>query len=323
MVATLDSVLEALKAIAEPTRLRILALCRHCELTVNEICDILGQSQPRISRHLKLLVHADILEKTPEGNSVFHRMAQSTNGDMIASQIAQLLPQDDGVLLQDQARLELIKQNRSQNAARYFEKNANRWNELRAMHIDEVEVEKTITSLIPPHQAGDFLDIGTGTGRMLELYGPHANRSEGIDLSRHMLAIAREALEKSGIHNCRVRQGDMYQLPYNKASFDTIMFYQVLHFAEDPARAISEAARTLRPGGKIMIVDFAPHSVESLRKEHTHRRLGFPQREIENWFETANLTPLSTIHLPGDPLTVSIWLAQDNNNNTAIETRGP
>ncbi len=312
MVNTLDSVLEALKAIAEPTRLRILALCRQCELTVNEICEILGQSQPRTSRHLKLLVHADILEKTPEGNSVFHRIARSENGDMIARQIAELLPQDDEILLQDQARLEKIKLNRSQKAARYFEENAARWNELRTLHIDETEVEQAITALLPPDQVGDLLDIGTGTGRMLELYGPYASHSEGIDLSRHMLAIARENLEKSAIANCRVRQGDMYKLPYKKASFDTILFYQVLHFADDPSRAISEAARTLRPGGKIMIVDFAPHAIENLRTEHTHRRLGFPQQEIENWFEATNLQPLSTRHLEADPLTVSIWLAQYN-----------
>ncbi|MBT4890445.1 MAG: metalloregulator ArsR/SmtB family transcription factor [Rhodospirillales bacterium] len=306
----MDSLLDALKAISEATRLRILALCRTGELSVNELCEILGQSQPRISRHLKLLVDAGVLEKIPEGNSVFHRLSQSMTGGQIARQIVTLLPESDELLLEDQERLAKTKDIRAKNAAQYFKENATQWNKLRALHVDEADVESLVTSLIPPKQAGELLDIGTGTGRMLEIYGPHTLKSEGIDLSRHMLAIARSNLDKAAIQNCRVRQGDMYNLPYKRQSIDTILFHQVLHFADDPSRAVEEASRALRPGGKILIVDFAPHKVESLRSEHAHRRLGFPEKEIKGWLEAAGLKIVSIQHLAGDPLTVSFWLAE-------------
>jgi len=279
-------------------------------LSVNEFCQLLGQSQPRISRHLKLLVDAGVLEKTPEGNPVFHRLSQSMAGGKIARQIVPLLPEQDELFIEDQERLGRIKKIRAQNAARYFKENAAQWKKLRVMHVDDADVERLITSLIPPKQAGELLDIGTGTGRMLEIYGPHTPRSEGIDLSRHMLTIARSNLDKADIQNCRVRQGDMYKLPYKRKSFDAILFHQVLHFAEDPSRAVAEASRVLRPGGKILIIDFAPHTVESLRSEHAHRRLGFPEQEITGWLKAADLKLILIQHLTGDPLTVSFWLAE-------------
>ncbi len=310
MAKNLETLLDVLKAIGEPTRLRILALCLNGELSVNELCEILGQSQPRTSRHLKLLVDAQILEKIPEGNSIFHRLSQTSKGSDIAKHIATLIPADDEELLQDQKRLEKIKMERAAIASRYFELNASNWNTMRTLHIDEAEVEKAITTLIPPSQVGTLLDVGTGTGRILEIYGPHTTSSEGIDQSRPMLSLARTTIEQNKIPNCRVRQGDMYNLPYSAGSFDTILFHQVLHFADDPAQAISEAARALLPGGKILIVDFAPHTIESLRKAHAHRRLGFSEQEINDLFKASDLIPHPTQHLEGDPLTVSLWLAQ-------------
>jgi len=310
MIKKLDTLIDALKAIAEPTRIRILALCRTGELSVNELCDILGQSQPRISRHLKLLVDAGVLEKIPEGNSVFHKLSKLSEGGEIAKQISALLPESDEALLKDNERRKLIKDERANNAAAYFRDNAARWDTLRAMHVDETEVENLILKLVPPEQSGDLLDIGTGTGRMLELYADGAKSREGIDQSKSMLAIARSNLENSGNQNCHVRQGDMYQLPYADNSFDTVLIHQVLHFTDDPARAVAEASRVLRAGGKILIVDFAPHDIEKLRSEHAHRRLGFPPSEVNDWLIAANLKILKMQDLIGDPLTVSLWFAE-------------
>ncbi len=309
MADTLEILLDALRAIAEPTRLRILAICRTGELTVTELCRILGQSQPRISRHLKLLVDAGVLEKVREGNWIFHRLAQGAKAAPVAEAIAALLPEDDEGLIQDMHRLAQIKTERASHAADYFSKNAEHWGTLRALHVDEGELERAITTILPAHDAGALLDVGTGTARMLELFGPEIERGEGIDMSHHMLTVARANLERAGLNNCRVRQGDMYHLPFAQASFNSVLFHQVLHFADHPANAVAEAARVLHPGGRLLIVDFAPHDVETLRTEHAHRRLGFPADEVTGWLEAAGLETTKVQHLKGEPLTVTLWLA--------------
>lgn len=310
MSTGLPHLLNALRAIAEPTRLRIVALCRVGDLTVNELCRILGQSQPRISRHLKLLVDADVLEKLPEGACVFHRLTRGGIGAEVVRQISSILPEDDAVLRHDQARMAQIKHEREAKAAAYFRTNARQWGSLRAMHVDDQEVEAMVLSLLADKGTGDLLDIGTGTGRMLEILAPSAHRAEGIDRSRSMLAMARANLGRLNLDHCHVRHGDMYDLPFSDHSFDTIVFHQVLHYVDDPGFAVEEAVRALRPGGRLLIVDFAPHDVEQLRRDHAHRRLGFPAAEVESWLESSGLRLVHTRHLKGDPLTVSLWLAE-------------
>ncbi len=310
MSIELPHLLNALRAIAEPTRLRIVALCRVGDLTVNELCRALGQSQPRISRHLKLLVDAGVLEKLPEGACVFHRLTRNGFGAEVARQISDLLPDDDDALRHDQTRMAQIKHERETQAAEYFRTNARQWELLRAMHVDDREVEAMALSLLADKKTGDLLDIGTGTGRMLEVLAPSADRAEGLDRSRSMLAIARANLGRLNLEHCNVRHGDMYDLPFSDRSFDTILFHQVLHYADDPEFAVEEAVRTLRPEGRILIVDFAPHGVEELRRDHAHRRLGFPAAEVEGWLKRCELRAVRTRHLKGDPLTVSLWLAE-------------
>jgi len=299
-----------LRAAAEPTRLRIVALIAEGELTVSELARILGQSQPRISRHLRLLVEAGLLVRLREGSWVFHRRAEDGPAAMLMQSLTGLLPGDgDPVLARDRDRLAEVKRIRAAAAADYFRRNAASWDRLRSLHVDDGEVERVIGRLLPKRGIENLLDIGTGTGRMLELLGPRAGRGLGIDLSRAMLAIARAHLDRAGLAHCRVRQADLYQLPFAAGSFDVATIHQVLHFLDQPAAAVAEASRVLAPGGKLLIADFAPHHEEHLRDEHAHRRLGFADAEIGAWLARAGLTPVDTVHLAGDPLTVVVWMA--------------
>ncbi|MCW2237315.1 ArsR/SmtB family transcription factor [Azospirillum canadense] len=305
----MDDLLATLKAAAETTRLRLLALCAHGELTVTELTQILGQSQPRVSRHLKLLCDAGLLDRFREGTFAFYRLAERGASAELARVLVDAIPPDDPTLTLDLERLEAIKRARSESAASYFRENAGRWHEIRSLHVPEREVEEALLRLLPADGVGELLDIGTGTGRMLEVLGTRAQRAVGIDQSREMLSIARTKLEEAGLRHCHVRQADMYQLPFPSGSFDAAVVHQVLHFAESPADLLAEAARVLRPGGRLLIVDFAPHQLESLRAEHAHRRLGFTDDEVAAWCHLAGLDCGPVVHLPGAPLTVSIWPA--------------
>jgi SAM-dependent methyltransferase len=309
VVDTLEPLLSALKAVAEKTRLRLLALCAGADLTVSELVRILAQSQPRVSRHLKLLAEAGLLDRFREGSLVFHRIAEAGPGGAMARRMLEMLPVDDPVLALDQARLAEVKDARAEAAAAYFRRNAANWDKVRALYVDEIEVEGVFEAVLPENGAGDLLDVGTGTGRMLEVLGERFERAHGVDMSHEMLAAARVNIERAGLANCAVRNGDMYQLPFPAESFDVVTIHQVLHFAERPARAIAEAARVLRPGGRVVVADFAPHDLEFLRHEHEHRRLGFGDGEVGAWFEGADLESGPVVHLPGDPLTVTVWLA--------------
>lgn len=305
----MQPLLTALRAVAEPTRLRLLALSARGELTVGEMVQILGQSQPRVSRHLKLLAEAGLLDRFREGSRIYHRLVHDGPGAEVARHLIAMLPEDDQDLALDLERLAGVKAERARAAAAYFRRNAARWNELRSLYVDEREVERVLAGFLPAQGIRDLLDVGTGTGSMLELFGPRVTHAQGIDLSREMLAVARANLERAGLKNCVVRQADMFQLPFRGASFDAVTIHQVLHYVDNPGPAIAEAARVLRPGGQMLVADFAPHDLESLRSEHEHRRLGFGDSEVAGWFAAAHLDSRKVVHLPGDPLTVTVWLA--------------
>ncbi len=304
-----DELLAGLRAAGEPTRLRLLALCARGELTVSELTQILGQSQPRISRHLKLLCDAGLLDRFPEGTWAFYRLAEKGGGLDLSRALARLMAEDDPVLAQDIDRLAGIKRARQNRAEEYFRANAAHWNEIRSLHVPEAEVERALLTAFANRSIRQFLDIGTGTGRILELFKGRAERGTGIDLSREMLALARARLEQAGCAQFQVRHGDMYHLPMAPRSVDAISIHQVLHYADEPAAAIREAARVLAPGGRVAVVDFAPHRLEALRDEHAHRRLGFTHEEVAAWFESAGLKPAPPIVLAGNPLTVTVWPA--------------
>jgi ubiquinone/menaquinone biosynthesis C-methylase UbiE len=306
----MEHLLAALRAIAEPTRLRLVVLCARGELTVSELTQILGQSQPRVSRHLKLLCEAGLLDRFREGSWVFYRLSQSGAASDLARQLVAACDDTDPTIALDLQRLSAIKRQRADLASAYFRENADRWHCIRSLYIDEREVETALVEIIAAADPRDLLDIGTGTGRMLEILAPRVERALGVDQSREMLSVARVNLERAGLENGSVRLGDMYQLALPDASFDAVVIHQVLHYADRPAAAIAEAARVLRPGGVLVLVDFAPHALEYLRDEHAHRRLGFSDPEVAEWCRVAGLEPGPSQHLPGDPLTVVIWTAQ-------------
>jgi len=305
----MDQLLSCLRAVAEPTRLRLLSLCAEGDMTVSELTQILGQSQPRVSRHLKLLCDAGVLDRFREGSWVFYRLADDNAASGgVARQLVALIPEDDFQRALDRTKLSEIKQARAAEAEAYFTANAAQWDRIRSFHVDESDVEQELLKAFPAH-AGDLLDIGTGTGRMLELFADRVDRGVGIDSSRDMLSVARAKLEADGIRHCHVRHGDMYRLPMADASYDAAVIHQVMHYADRPEALITEVARVLRPDGVLLIVDFAPHDLETLRIEHAHLRLGFSDSEIFDWCARAGLEAGRVRNLPGDPLTVKMWSA--------------
>jgi ArsR family transcriptional regulator len=301
--ASYRTLLDALRAAAEPTRLRLLGILAHAELTVTEITQVLGQSQPRVSRHLRLLCDAGLLDRVPEGSWVFYRLADSH----MARTFVELLGEDDAVVTADLERLAAVQQARQVAADEYFEEHAHEWNDIRSLHVPEEEVEQALLALVGEHPVGDLLDIGTGTGRVLSLLAPRAARAIGIDRSHEMLAFARAALAPAEFRHVQLRHGDMYHLALPARSMDLVVLHQVLHFADDPVAVMREVARVLRPGGRLLLVDFAPHREESLRDQHAHRRLGFSTDDIAHWCAAAGLGAREAVRLQGAPLTVVIW----------------
>jgi demethylmenaquinone methyltransferase/2-methoxy-6-polyprenyl-1,4-benzoquinol methylase/ArsR family transcriptional regulator len=312
--APFDNVLTALAAAGEPTRLRLLALLSDAELTVSELVTILGQSQPRISRHLKLLVEAGLVERHREGAWVFLFAAQSGPAARLARDIVSAIASDDSVRLSDLTRLDEVRLARADQASRYFATHAETWDRVRAMHVSEEKVEAAIRKAVGDAPIPALLDIGTGTGRILELLAPQCGRALGVDQSPQMLGMARARLERAGLRNTQLRQGDIFALPVERNGFDLVVLHQVLHYLDDPSRALREAARAMRPGSRLLVVDFAPHEEEGLRTDHAHRRLGFAREEIAGFLAEAGLDVTLTRDLAPDgagSLTVSLWMARD------------
>ena len=305
----MEQLLQGLRAAAESSRLRILALCSRGELTVSDLTKILGQSQPRVSRHLKLLVEAGLLQRFREGAWAFYRLADKGPDGALARILVDQVPFDDSVVSRDCERLEAVRAERATRAAAFFRENAADWQEIRRLYINDQEVERALLELLPKSEIDALLDIGTGTGRILEVFGDSIRRGVGVDLSREMLSVARVNLERRGLTNCQVRLGDMDQLPLSDERFGAVTFHLALHYADDPSRAIAEAARYLAPGGRMVVVDFAPHQEYSLQRERAHRWLGFDDAEIDTWFRSAGLVSGRTIRLPGSPLTINLWSA--------------
>lgn len=312
---TMNNILAGLRAIGESTRLRLLFVLAHGEFNVTELTRILGQSQPRISRHLKLLCEAGLFERHREGSWMLFRLGEHGSGGAMAHMIADLLPADDPVLARDLERLEEVRAERAQAADEYFNRNAADWDRLRSLYVAEDAVEQAILDFLGGRKFASHLDFGTGTGRVLELLGPYVKHGIGIDQNREMLALARSRLERAGLQHCQVRQGDIFHLPYGNESMELVTIHQVLHYLDAPERALSEAARVLTHDGQLVVVDFAPHELEFLREEHQHRRLGLASDTFAEWARRAGLVIEKEKRLPPPVdktggLTVSLWLAR-------------
>jgi ubiquinone/menaquinone biosynthesis C-methylase UbiE len=316
-----EALLAALRAAGEETRLRILSLLAEGELNVSDLTDILGQSQPRISRHLKLLAEAGLIERHREGAWAFFHLAERGAIGAAVKGLVVNLDSKDARLAADKARLSAVREARAKTAQAFFAGLASQWDRLRSLHVPEEAVETAVREAIGERPLRALLDLGTGTGRMLQLIAPSALRAVGVDASPAMLAVARANLERAGLSRVELRQGDINALPVEHNAFDLVLIHQVLHYLDDPARALREAAAALSPGGRLVVVDFAPHGLEFLREEHAHRRLGFAHDQLAGWLDEAGLDLVTQRDLkPGakdkDALTVSLWLGRDRRTMT-------
>lgn len=316
MTLVLDKLVDVLKTAGETTRFRLLMLLSAGDLTVSDLTDILGQSQPRISRHLKLLSEEGLIERYQEGAWAFFRLQREGDASTLVRQLLAATDQSDPVLVKDGERLSEVKKNRAERAQAYFSRNAAEWDELRRLHVSDEQVEKALSGLIGSEGIDSLLDLGTGTGWILQQFQSLYRRAVGIDASRDMLSVARANLDRAGILKASVRHGDIFNIPAEAGDFDLVTIHQVLHFLDQPERAVYEAARVLRPDGRLIIVDLAPHSLDYLREEHAHVRLGFSHQTVQDWLEKAglnveNLLDLKPAGSKGSPsLTVSIWVAR-------------
>ncbi len=307
--------LAALRAAGEATRLRILALLADAELNVKDLTQILGQSQPRISRHLKLMAEAGLIKRFREGSWVFFRLGDSGPEAALARAIVASLDLSDLTLARDRARAEAVQKTRAQAAQAYFKTHAAEWDTIRALHVAEKEVEAAMDEALGEGHFSLLVDLGTGTGRILELFAPRAAKALGFDLNHDMLGYARMKLERAGLAHAQARHGDLFNVPLPDGAADAVVLHQVLHFLDDPAAAIAEAARLLAPGGRLLVVDFAPHELEFLREQSAHRRLGFAGDQLGRVIEEAGLKlerHRDLAPVPKDApekLTVSLWLA--------------
>jgi ubiquinone/menaquinone biosynthesis C-methylase UbiE len=308
-----EQLVEVLRAAGEPSRLRILALLAREELAVMELSQILDQSQPRVSRHLKLLSEAGLAERFPDGAWVFYRLTADVPRRAVLDQALGRIAPTDPLLSRDAERLEQVRRERSDAAGAYFARNAARWDELRTLYVEEADVEAAVLEAVGPGPFKRLVDLGSGTGRMLTLLADRVDSAIGLDLSQQMLNIARRNAADAGLDRLELRHGDIFETRLAAGCADLVVVHQVLHYLSDPAAALAEAARLVAPGGKLLIVDFAPHGLEFLREAHQHRRLGFSDAEMGRWFEAAGLSAQPPRALPpakDKGLTVKIWTAE-------------
>ncbi|RYY45998.1 MAG: metalloregulator ArsR/SmtB family transcription factor [Sphingomonadales bacterium] len=299
------------RALADSTRLRILALLRSMELSVGELAQVLGQSQPRVSRHVKILCDAGVAERRKEGSWVFVALGPDAKVTPILAALDSWGEADHWTVA-DEARLAAVRADRASAAAEWFEMHAGEWDAIRSLHVADSEVEAAIARAFGDAPLGTLIDIGTGTGRMLELFAPQAKHALGIDRSSEMLRLARAKLSERGLANAELRQADLYALPLADGGADAAILHHVLHFAQQPGAAIGEAARVLSAGGRLLIADFAPHEREELRSRDAHTRLGFSDEQVLGWFEAHGLSPVLVETLEGGELTVKLWLGRKN-----------
>jgi len=311
------TLVSALRAAGENTRLRLLSLLADGEHSVKDLTEILGQSQPRVSRHLKLLADAGLVTRNAEGAWAYYRLADTGTADL-GRWLVERLDATDPDRIRDRLRLDAVRAAQQAQAAAYFATVADRWDELRQLHVPEEAVEAAILKALKGRVVDLLIDLGTGTGRMLELLKDHYRRGIGIDASREMIAVARAKLAAANIAHAQVRLGDIADLDPAVGRADLMVIHQVLHYFDDPGRALLQASRALKPGGEMLVVDFAPHELEFLRTDHAHRRLGLSEGQMHGWARSAGLSIVKFRALPagknGDALTVCLWVLKSEGN---------
>lgn len=309
-----EQLISTMRAAGEPNRLRILALLSRGALSVGELVQIMGQSQPRLSHHLKALAMAGLVERHPEGSWVFYSLAPGGPERDFADMILSLVSMETDDFARDDVNLKRVRTERASAADAYFSEVAETWDTIRSLHFPNEAIEAALLDLAGNGPFDRVIDIGTGTGRMLALFAPRTRRADGLDLSHRMLTVARANLDAAGITNAHVRQGDAAMLPYETGAADLVIVHQVLHFIDAPERVLAEAARVLAPEGRLLIVDFAPHALEFLREAHGHRWLGIRHETLREWAGSAGLDLLAPHHFEppealAEGLAVNIWRA--------------
>ncbi len=307
-----------LRALADSTRLRIMRLLSAMELAVGELAQVLGQSQPRVSRHVRILCDAGLAERRKEGSWVFLRSAVAEGVapplGAAAARLLNLAEAEDASFAarcaEDRRHLAAIRAAREATAAAYFARHAEEWDTIRSLHSPDKRVEAALAEALGSQALGRLLDVGTGTGRIAELLAPRATQVTAFDKSPEMLRVARARLQHLPAGSVDLIQGDFTALPFPDAAFDTVTFHQVLHYAQEPEAVLAEAARVTRPGGAIAVVDFAAHDREELRSQHAHARLGFSDEQMLALLTEAGFAAAPATALPGKPLTVKIWTAR-------------
>ncbi|HWA18086.1 MAG TPA: metalloregulator ArsR/SmtB family transcription factor [Devosia sp.] len=318
-MADAETLVGALRAAGEATRLRLLALLAEGEHSVKDLTAILGQSQPRVSRHLKLLADAGLVARNAEGAWAYYRLADGADAAELGRWLVERLDADDPDRMRDRQRLTAVQAAQQAQAAAFFAKVASGWDELRQLHVPEEAVEAAILKSVKGKTYDLLIDLGTGTGRMLELLKDHYRRGVGIDASREMIAVARAKLSRQQIGHAQIRLGDIADLDGSIGQADLIVIHQVLHYFDDPGRMLAAAKRALKPGGEMLIVDFAPHEHEFLRSEQAHRRLGLSEAQMSGWARAAGLTVAKLTTLPPAKgpkgLTVCLWRLKDERDS--------
>lgn len=303
----MEHLLLALRAAAEPTRLRLLALAAGGAFCVSEFSEILGQSQPRISRHLRLLQEAGLLERLREGVNAWFTLAGGAQGALGRALLARI-PEDDAILAADRRLAARVLAERARVASDSFRRQGADWDEMRALDLPAAAVEAALLDLLPGDGIGRLLDIGTGTGRLLEVLAPRVDSALGVDASKAMLALARARLARAGLSHCAVRLADMYRLPFGAAEFDVAVLQMVLHHADEPAQVLAEAARVLRPGGTLLVADLARHDRGEIAAKFAHRHPGFADADMARMLRAAGLRPAASVRIAG-PLEIRLWPA--------------
>lgn len=313
-MAELATLVGVLKAAGEGTRLRLLALLADGDHSVKDLTEILKQSQPRVSRHLKLLADAGLIERNAEGAWAYYGLAQQGDGAELAQWLIARVDQADAERRRDAERQQAVRSAQQAQATEYFAEVAGSWNLLKTLHVPESAVEAAVIEALDGRVVDLLIDLGTGTGRMLDVLAPSYKRGIGLDSSREMLAVARARLASAGITHAQVRLGDIGDIDATVGPADVVVIHQVLHYFDDPGRMLMQARRLLKPGGQMIIVDFAPHELEFLRSEHAHRRLGLSQSQMSGWAAAAGLVVEAVREFPSDTengLTVCLWRLSD------------
>ncbi len=313
----MTELLDIFRALADPTRMRIMHLLGAMELSVGELAQAVAQSQPRVSRHVKILAEAGLIDRRKEGNWVFLRVGTAPPCAQLMSLFDAIDPSEtEGLWLKaDLARLAAIRADRVRAANDYFARHATEWDAIRSLHVPETQVERAMADMLGDRQVRHLLDLGTGTGRMIELFGPRAARVSAIDRSPDMLRLARAKLPDESVEKFDLMLGDFCDLPLADGSVDLVTAHQILHYTPSPEQAIAEGARVLAEDGRMLVVDFAPHDREELRTRDQHERLGFSDEQMEGWFAAAGLTLQRVNTLPGGELTVKLWLGRRRGAN--------